>query len=130
MLTRPVNVEQRNPVTGDVFPVRPPDWKYLCTKADAEVLLGKLAATPGASVSLVDADPTQLYFVIEADDAPRNYEIQGSIQVDKDTIIMVEETAGWLFDRQVKPEPFVDGKGGPNLKYQNFSGYAEFYWSA
>jgi hypothetical protein len=130
MLTRPVDVQQRNPVTGDVFPVRPPDWKYLCPQADAQALLAKVSAIPGASVTLVDADPTEVYFVIDADDAPRNYEIHGVIEVDKNTTINVDETVGWLFDRQVKPEPFVDGKGGPNLKYQNFGGDAELYWSA
>ena len=117
MLTRPTNVEQRNPVTGDVFPVRPPGWKYLCARADAQTLLSKVAAIPGASVTLVDADPTEVYFVIEADDAPRNFEIQGTIQLNKDTSITIDETAGWLFDRQSKPEPFVDGVG-------------ELYWSA
>lgn len=142
MLTRPLGVSQYTApgMSSNTIPVRPGDWKYLCSRSVADALLARIMNLPNVTASIVDVDPNDFYWShkLEGTESDvRQFEIHGQMNVGGN-IFNITETAGWLSDRETKPDASVDrprssqgdqALGGPNLKYDMIdSGDLELYW--
>ena len=126
MLSYPIGVQELLGYPAMPGPVLPGAWLNFCYKTQAEQMLAKVQESfPGCSISLVDASENP--FVWNTTDpalVPRIWIIQGNDGSGN----VISELAGFLIDRQTKPNPFVDGSGGPNLKAKVFYGIAQLYW--
>jgi hypothetical protein len=97
-------------------------WANICTQGVAESILQKVQAAGVINTSMsLQPQPFEV-LSLEPD---LGFWVINGITFDG---VAVSEYAGSLAARETQPNPFVDGKGGPYLKIQKFSGIAQLYW--
>jgi len=120
---------------GHTFvPVPQSLWKYFSTSVQAQEMLAKAAPLLLPNVELQDW--TQ-YFgqpMIVTGSNPDKVAIWVIVGTGMPGVVDVQEFAGDLFDRQTKPNPFIDANGsgpagGPNLALEILSGVGQLHWT-
>ncbi len=121
MFTQP-NAEQKivefdpdgNPVETWIK-VRPDLWNMFATEKQAESIKAKvIAICPDAQ--LMDGLNLDIWIPVRyLDDTTKIWVYKGSIKGADGNVRGLDEYAGCLRDRGIKPNPFVDGVGGPDL---------------
>ena len=99
-------------------------WEMICTQGVAQSILTKVQTLGLSNLSMVlqpqpfatySIEPSLGFWVINGQTADGT---------------QVSEYAGDLASRESNPNPFIDGKGGPNLHILEVSGIAELYWGS
>ena len=98
-------------------PVPPNLWPFFSTKSQAETLL-TLVKSIAPDVVLVDGLGLDLWIpVTYLDEDTKIWVFKGAVPSTNpnNPALGLDEFAGSLWDRQTKPNPFVDGVGGKTL---------------
>ncbi len=116
-------------------------WDYFSTESQAtELLRKKVLPIPGMTgVQLLDGLGLDLFIPVRyLDDTTKIWVVKGiwttNFTPNSTTPCAVDEYVGSLCDREIKPNPFVDGVGGPNLipvpisVDGQFTGLAQLKW--
>lgn len=92
-------------------------WTYFATSAQADQILAK-AQNLVAGAVLIDGLGTDIFIPVRyltGDQNPSNVKmwvLKGTFREINGTIDGIDEWAGNLYDRSIKPNPFVDNHGG------------------
>lgn len=107
--------EQGNP-TDTWAPVPRNLWDYFSTQEQAQILLQNHVKPIAADSIVLDGLNVDLFIPVRyvGDKTERIWVIKGTVQLQQQTW-SIDEYAGSLCDRRIKPNPFVDGSGGPTL---------------
>lgn len=107
--------EQGN-VTETWIPVPRNLWDYFATQKQAEKLLTANVKPVVADAELMDGLNLDLFIPVRytGDGTDKIWVIKGT-RVIGGLTWSIDEYAGSLCDRRIKPNPFVDGHGGPSL---------------
>lgn len=100
----------------------------MCFEGQATPFIAKLEALGISGVSLANQNAQQPFGLMTVQPAIGFWVLSGTTA----SGLPIQEYAGSLIDRMTKPNPFVDGAGGSNLKVREYpaEGYAQLYWSA
>ena len=98
----------------------------MCFQGQATPLVAKVEALGITGVSLANENTAQPFGLMTVQPAIAFWTITGTTA----SGLPIQEYAGNLIDRQAKPNSFVDGSGGPNLKVKEYpaEGFAQLYW--
>jgi hypothetical protein len=114
-----------------LIPLNVWDWRnFTETKQRAQQFVDQVVSKVPyvLSAELQDADSGGVYYSYGLGQTGARYLIVTGTYGDPSNPAIFGEIVGDLIDRQSKPQPFVDGSGGPNLKVKNLGGFAQFYW--
>jgi hypothetical protein len=107
-------------------------WGFFSTRDQAEAILPKVrAVVPDAEIYDSASEFGQPFMYL--DQVTRLWAFRGKAPFG-DVSLNIKEAAGWLFDRQEKPQPFVDTNpdtslGGPFLAVSNVgNGFGQLHW--
>ncbi len=107
--------EQGNPIeTWGLVPQNL--WNYFATEAQAKNLLAMYVKPVVATAELFDGLGLDLFIPVRytGDKTDKIWVIKGTTSLQSQPW-SIDEYAGSLCDRRIKPNPFVDGVGGFNL---------------
>lgn len=114
-------------------------WDYFSTQEQAEKLLKENVLPVVKNATLMDGLNLDLFIPVRyLDETTKIWVVKGTwatnLTLNSTTTCAIDEYAGSLCDRQIKPNPFVDGTGGPNLipvpitVDGQFTGLAQLKW--
>jgi hypothetical protein len=120
MFTQP-NAEQKvttfddngNPIDTWI-PIRPDLWPFFSTQDQATSLMSKFMAL-APNVKLLDGLGLDWFIPVRYLDLTTKLWVFKGVVPSPSYIRGLDEFAGSIYDRQFKPNPFIDGVGGPNL---------------
>lgn len=95
-------------------------WDYFATEEQAQKLLTDKVKPVCSNAELFDGLNLDLFIPVRyLDKVTKIWVVKGTVVIshtaNSQTTWAIDEYVGSLCDRQIKPNPFVDGQGGPNL---------------
>lgn len=103
-------------------------WFMFSTKDQATTIQDNVKKLD-PDTQLVDGLGSSVFIpIVYGDDLTKIWVFNGNVRDPSGNQVPFSEFAGSLFDRETKPNVFVDGKGGPNLQAYITNGIAELKW--